>query len=133
MWPWVAAFSIASPTSRAVGEHAEHKEAGHKEEKGGGHEEGKEQQEKKEAMKVTTNMGETGSVKMTVEVQKQNGVVVVPAKKQRLAGVISATGKVEANADRIAHVSPRISGKIVAVKASLGDSVAAGQALGDPG
>ena len=66
---------------------------------------------------------------MTVEVQKQNGVVVVPAKKQRLAGVISATGKVEANADRIAHVSPRISGKIVAVKASLGDSVAAGQAL----
>jgi cobalt-zinc-cadmium efflux system membrane fusion protein len=43
--------------------------------------------------------------------------------------LISATGKVEANADRIAHVSPRISGKIVAVRASLGDSVSAGQAL----
>ena len=66
---------------------------------------------------------------MTAEVQKQSGVVVVPAKKQRLAGVISATGKVEANADRIAHVSPRISGKIVSVKSSLGDSVAAGQVL----
>jgi len=43
--------------------------------------------------------------------------------------MISATGKVEANADRIAHVSPRISGKVVAVRASLGESVAAGQAL----
>jgi cobalt-zinc-cadmium efflux system membrane fusion protein len=73
--------------------------------------------------------GKSGSVKMTAEVQKQNGVVVAPAKKQRMGGVISATGKVEANADRIAHVSPRISGKVVAVKASLGDSVSAGQAL----
>ncbi len=61
--------------------------------------------------------------------QKQNGVMVAPVKKQQLAGVISVTGKVEANADRTAHVSPRISGKIVAVRASLGDSVTAGQAL----
>ncbi|ABQ27518.1 efflux RND transporter periplasmic adaptor subunit [Geotalea uraniireducens] len=100
-------------TKSGGGEHAEHEEAGHKEEGHEGHDE----------------HGEAGSVKMTAEVQKQNGVVVVPAKKQRLAGVISATGKVEANADRIAHVSPRISGKIVSVKASLGDSVSAGQAL----
>jgi cobalt-zinc-cadmium efflux system membrane fusion protein len=62
-------------------------------------------------------------------VQKLNGVVVAPAKKQRLAGAINATGKVEANADKIAHVSPRIPGKIVAVRASLGDSVSAGQSL----
>jgi cobalt-zinc-cadmium efflux system membrane fusion protein len=85
---------------------------------------GKEQKEGKEGEKK-----EPGSVKMTAEVQKQNGVIVAPAKKQRMGGVISATGKVEANADRIAHVSPRISGKVVAVKASLGDSVSAGQAL----
>jgi len=66
---------------------------------------------------------------MTAEVQKQNGVVVTAAKKQRLAGFVSATGKIETNADRIAHVSPRISGKVVTVKSSLGDSVAAGQTL----
>jgi cobalt-zinc-cadmium efflux system membrane fusion protein len=66
---------------------------------------------------------------MTAEVQKLNGVVVAPVTKQRLAGVINTTGKVEANADRIAHVSPRIPGKIVAVRASLGDSVSAGQTL----
>lgn len=91
-------------------EQAGKKEAVHEEEKAGGHE-------------------EPGSVKMTAEMQKQNGVIVAQVKMQRLGGVISATGKVEANADRIAHVSPRISGKIVAVSASLGDSVSAGQSL----
>jgi len=111
------------------GEHAEHKEAGHKEEKAGGHDEGKKKKEKKEVREGHDEQGEPGNVKMTAEVQKQNGVLVAAAKKQRLAGVISATGKVEANADRIAHVSPRISGKIVSVKASLGDSVASGQTL----
>lgn len=107
------------------GEQAEQKEAGHKDEKGG-HDEGKEEKEKKEEH---DEHGEEKLVKMSAEVQKQSGVVVAPAKKQRLAGVISATGKVEANADRIAHVSPRIPGKIVAVRSSLGDSVAAGQVL----
>ena len=77
--------------------------------------------------------GESGSVKMTAEVQKENGVVVAPAKKQRLAGVISATGKVEANADRIAHVSPRISGKIVSRQGLPGGQRLRRAGPGDPG
>lgn len=110
-------YYLTSQSKSGVAEHAENKEAGHKDEKAGTHEEGHEGHD------------EAGSVKMTAEMQKQNGVAVAPAKKQRMASAISATGKVEANADRIAHVSPRISGKIVAVRASLGDSVSAGQAL----
>lgn len=118
-------------------EHAEHKEAGHKDEKAGehhetGHKDEKasgEHKEEKDGHEGHDEHGEVGIVKMTAEVQKQNGVVIAAAKKQRLAGSISATGKLEANADRIAHVSPRISGKVITVKASLGDSVAAGQAL----
>ena len=106
------------------GEHAEKKEAGHREEKPGEHDEHGE-----EAPGEHDEHGEEASVKMTAEMQKENGVVIAAAKKQRMAGMISATGKVEANADRIAHVSPRISGKIVSVRASLGDSVSAGQAL----
>jgi len=109
--------------SVTTGEHAEHAEPGHKDEKGHEEEKGHEGEEGHEGH------GEEKLVRMTAEVQKQNGVVVTPLTKQRLAGAISATGKVEANADRIAHVSPRISGKIVSVKASLGDSVAAGQVL----
>jgi cobalt-zinc-cadmium efflux system membrane fusion protein len=113
-------------TKNGSAEHAENKEAGHKDEKAGGHDEHKGE---KEAHEGHDEHGEEGKVKMTVEVQKQNGVAVAPAKKQRMAGMISATGKVEANADKIAHVSPRIPGKIVSVKSSLGDSVAAGQVL----
>jgi len=131
-------FLYRSSHLKSGDEHAEHKEAGHKEEKAGAHEgekagaheEGHEgHKEEKEGHEGHDEHGEVGSVKMTAEVQKQNGVVIALVKKQRLAGTISATGKIEANADRIAHVSPRISGKIVAVKASLGDSVAAGQVL----
>ena len=103
------------------GEPAETKEAGHHEsEEHGGEKEGHEGHDEH---------GGEGLVKMAAEAQKQNGVAVAAAGKQRLAGVISATGKVEANADRIAHVSPRIAGKIVSVRASLGDAVAAGQPL----
>jgi cobalt-zinc-cadmium efflux system membrane fusion protein len=110
-------------TKSGRAENAEKKEAGHKDEKPGEHDEHKEKKEGHD------EHGEEGKIKMTAEVQKQNGVAVAPVKKQRIAGVISATGKVEANADKIAHVSPRISGKVVAVRASLGDSVSAGQAL----
>lgn len=94
-----------------------------------GHHEGEEHGGEKEGHEGHDEHGEEGMVKMTSEAQKQNGVAIAAAQKQRLAGMISATGKVEANADRIAHVSPRISGKIVSVRASLGDSVAAGQTL----
>jgi cobalt-zinc-cadmium efflux system membrane fusion protein len=106
------------------GEQAEHAgEAGHKEEKSG-HDEGKEEK----SGDHDEHEGE-GRVNMALETQRKNGVTVAAAQKQRLGGVVSATGKVEANADRIAHVSPRISGKVVAVRASLGDSVSAGQTL----
>ena len=84
--------------------------------------------EKKDEGKAAGS-GEPTNVSMTPEKQKENGVVVTAASKERLAGVISATGKVEVNGDRIAHVSPRISGKITSVNASMGDGIASGQVL----
>jgi cobalt-zinc-cadmium efflux system membrane fusion protein len=111
-------------TKSGGGEQAEHKE-----EKAGDRDVPTEKKEGHEGHEGHDEHGKEGVIKMTAAVQKQNGVVVAPAKKLRLAGAINATGKVEANADRIAHVSPRISGKIVAVRASLGDSVSIGQAL----
>ncbi len=119
-------FYYRTTQNKSGAEQAEHTESGHKEEKGGGHDEHKGE---KGGHEGHDEHGEVGMVKMTAELQKQNGVLVGPAKKQRLAGAISVTGKVEANADRIAHVSPRIPGKIVTVKSSLGDGVAAGQTL----
>jgi cobalt-zinc-cadmium efflux system membrane fusion protein len=131
-------FLYRSINSKSGGEeHAEKSEVGHKDEKAGehseaGHKDKKDVGEQKEGQgghEGHDEHGEEGGIKMTADVQKQNGVVIAPAKKHRLGGAINATGKVEANADKIAHVSPRIPGKIVAVKASLGDSVSAGQTL----
>ena len=72
---------------------------------------------------------QTRSVHVKPDILQSGAVVVEPAKKARLGGLIEATGKVESNADRTAHVSPRIPGKVVWVGASLGDTVAAGQVL----
>jgi cobalt-zinc-cadmium efflux system membrane fusion protein len=121
------AYRLLHPVTGGSG-HAEHGEAGHKDEKHG-HDDQKEKHEGHEGHEGHDGHGAEQLVTMSAAVQKQSGVRVAPATRQRLAGVISATGKVEANADRIAHVSPRIPGKIVVVKASLGDSIAAGQIL----
>jgi len=68
-------------------------------------------------------------VRLKPEIVQSGAVVVETAKKVALRGLVAATGKVESNADRTAHVSPRIPGKIVWVGASLGDAVVAGQVL----
>lgn len=98
---------------------------------GKGEEKGKKEmtRESKEKKAEGDKKDQPKSVTLTAVKQQQYGVVVSTAQKERLGGVLSATGKVEANADRIAHVSPRIPGKIVAVNASLGDGVSVGQSL----
>jgi membrane fusion protein, heavy metal efflux system len=75
------------------------------------------------------NGKEARSVRLKPEIRQEYGIVLETAKKVALGDLIAATGKVESNADRTAHVSPRIPGKIVWVGASLGDTVAAGQVL----
>lgn len=113
-------FFYQESRQKAAGESAEHKGAGHSEEKAGGHDDEKGHKDEHNG---------SGRIKMTSAVQKENGIVIAVAEKKRLGGVLTVTGKIEVNADRIAHVSPRISGKIVSVRASLGDSVVAGQIL----
>ncbi|HEX8043368.1 efflux RND transporter periplasmic adaptor subunit [Candidatus Deferrimicrobium sp.] len=92
--------------------------------------------EKKETVAAGTGSeGQDGGdkqargVRLKPEIVQSGAVVVETAKKVALLGLVAATGKVESNADRTAHVSPRIPGKIVWVGASLGDTVAAGQIL----
>ncbi len=99
-----------------AGEEKAHNEATGSKEKSDGKKEGGEDEAPK-------------TVSMTPEIQKQHGVVIAAAKQERLADAISATGKVEVNGDRIAHVSPSIPGRIASVKVSLGDSIASGQVL----
>lgn len=92
--------------------------------------------EKKETGAAGTGNGrtegtdkQTRGVRLKPEILESRAVVVETAKKTALGVLVAATGKVESNADRTAHVSPRIPGKIVWAGASLGDTVAAGQVL----
>jgi cobalt-zinc-cadmium efflux system membrane fusion protein len=113
-------FFYLEGRSKPGAEMPAHEATGHKDGKAGGLDAEKGDKDEHEG---------SGHIKMDAAIQKENGVVIATAKKQRLGGVLSVTGKIEVNADRIAHVSPRISGKIVSVKASLGEPVSAGQVL----
>ncbi len=53
----------------------------------------------------------------------------MPAERRVLAAAIRATAVIRANENRLAHVSPRIPGKVAEVKAVLGDHVEADQVL----
>jgi cobalt-zinc-cadmium efflux system membrane fusion protein len=55
----------------------------------------------------------------------------VTVQRRGLEQEIQATAVIAPNEDRLAHVSPRISGRVVAVKAFLGDSVEKGQTLAE--
>ncbi len=51
------------------------------------------------------------------------GLRTAPAERRALGATIRATAVIRANDNRLAHVSPRISGKAVEVKAVLGGRV----------
>ena len=46
-----------------------------------------------------------------------------------LSGLLATTGRVDFDQDRLAHVSPRVSGRVSKVQAKLGEDVRAGQTL----
>ena len=57
------------------------------------------------------------------------GIKVVLLERRPVAAVITLTATIAANQDRLAHIAPRVSGKLVKVIANLGERVAAGQTL----
>ena len=56
-------------------------------------------------------------------------ITTLPAEQRPLTDEIRATAVIKPNENRLAHVSPRIPGKAVEVKAVLGDHVEPGQVL----
>ena len=59
----------------------------------------------------------------------QAGIKIQKLELQEKADQIVVTATIQANQDRLAHVAPRVPGRIVKVNASLGDRVKPGQAL----
>jgi len=76
-----------------------------------------------------TEKREAGVVALSPESRAGAGVRVARAEARPLAAEIETTGEVGRNEDRVAHVGPRVAGRITAVNAVLGQKVGRGQAL----
>ena len=72
---------------------------------------------------------EPGVVVLSEEKQKASGIEVQKIAQESISAPLAATAVIELNADRVSKISPRTSGKIVKLTASLGDRVKAGQPL----
>lgn len=101
-------------------------EKGHEEgEKGhdhGGHDhgkgEGKEQKDQEE-----------GTVKLDEDARKSVGIRAVQIQRQKLGASLTATAVVRPVADQLAHVSPKVAGKVHSIKAVQGTEVKQGDPL----
>lgn len=72
---------------------------------------------------------EPSAVELSPEAMKRAGIVVEEVRQVSGEQVLLAPAELQPNADRIARVGPRVSGRIQRVIATLGANVRAGQAL----
>jgi cobalt-zinc-cadmium efflux system membrane fusion protein len=73
--------------------------------------------------------GKEDLVKLSDEEIKRSNVRSEAIAEMTLSGELTLTANVQANQDALAHIAPRVPGRIVAVYASLGANVKAGQPL----
>lgn len=69
------------------------------------------------------------TVQLTPEQAARMQIEIGTVKEAELGNELETTGQVEFDQNRLAHVSPRISGRVHRVAAALGDSVRGGQVL----
>jgi cobalt-zinc-cadmium efflux system membrane fusion protein len=73
--------------------------------------------------------GDADQLKLTAEAIEAAGIKTEEIAEVEIVDQLIVTATIRPNQDRITHVSPRVSGRIVTVQAKLGDPVKAGQAL----
>lgn len=72
-----------------------------------------------------------GHIELTPEALETIGLKTAGAEKRPVGGEIKTTAVIEPDKTRIAHVSPRIPGRVSAVNAFLGDKVTKGEVLAE--
>lgn len=97
-----------------------HDDHAHSEKDGHGHEHGGEKGEKK---------GEEGIVRLSEEARKAVKIRLATLEKRRLGVVLTATGAIRPNAYQVAHVTPKVAGKVAEVLAFQGSKVKRGDPL----
>ncbi len=70
-----------------------------------------------------------GLITLTPEAQQLAGITVEEVARRSLQREVRLPGTIQANQNRLAHVGPRIQGRVVAVSAGLGDRVESGATL----
>lgn len=70
-----------------------------------------------------------GVVALTPEQVKSAQLAIVKVEQRRATGLLSATAEIVPDPDRVAKLSPRLEGRVVAIRAGIGDHVARREAL----
>ncbi len=70
-----------------------------------------------------------GEIELSPELQREFGIEVSEASGGRILRDLTVPGEVVLNADRVAHIVPRVSGQVREVHGHLGDEVRAGDVL----
>lgn len=73
--------------------------------------------------------GEDGVVELSPEAADRAAIRTAPVEQRALAPTLRTTARVAYDETRVAHVSPRIAGRVRAVEATLGKQVKAGEVL----
>lgn len=72
---------------------------------------------------------EEGVVWLSPEARKTFGVEIAEAGPGKLERTITLPGEIRLNADKVAHIVPRVSGMVREVRKNLGDAVAPGEVI----
>lgn len=70
-------------------------------------------------------------IKLSNAEVQQSQLTVIPASKRSVEDQLTFTANIQANQNKLAHVTPRIEGKLSKVIANLGDRVKTGQILAE--
>jgi cobalt-zinc-cadmium efflux system membrane fusion protein len=85
--------------------------------------------EAKESAKTKDHAEEKKRIKLTPEALKNAGIKTVPVKAEAIAETLAVTATISHNQDRLLHVTPRITGRVIDVRVNVGSEVKAGSVL----
>lgn len=92
-------------------------------------EKGKEEKHEDEKKGEQKHAEEKERVKLSPEALKNAGIKTAPAKAEAIAETLAVTATIAHNQDRLFHVTPRITGRVVDVRVSVGSEVKTGTVL----